>query len=128
MITSDVDVVCHLAALAGVRPSLDEPLRYLRANITGTGVIIERMRAHPLDKDESARDTAPLRRLFTRSIVARQALAAGTQLSREHLVFKKPGTGLAPSRVDEVIGRRLARDVTADQPLVADDIEGLANQ
>jgi UDP-glucuronate 4-epimerase len=41
----DVDVVCHLAALAGVRPSLDEPLRYLRTNIEGTGVIIERMRA-----------------------------------------------------------------------------------
>ncbi len=43
-ITPDVDVVCHLAALAGVRPSLAEPLRYLRTNITGTGVIIERMR------------------------------------------------------------------------------------
>jgi UDP-glucuronate 4-epimerase len=37
--------VCHLAALAGVRPSLAEPLRYLRTNIEGTGVILERMRA-----------------------------------------------------------------------------------
>jgi UDP-glucuronate 4-epimerase len=43
-ITADVDVVCHLAALAGVRPSLAEPLRYLRTNIEGTGVILERMR------------------------------------------------------------------------------------
>ncbi|MBC7977154.1 MAG: NAD-dependent epimerase/dehydratase family protein [Myxococcales bacterium] len=43
-ITGDVDVVCHLAALAGVRPSLDQPLRYLRTNIEGTGVILERMR------------------------------------------------------------------------------------
>ena len=40
----DVDVVCHLAALAGVRPSIAEPMRYLRANIEGTGVIVERMR------------------------------------------------------------------------------------
>jgi len=45
VIDGDVDVVCHLAALAGVRPSLVEPLRYLRTNIEGTGVIIERMRA-----------------------------------------------------------------------------------
>jgi UDP-glucuronate 4-epimerase len=45
VITPDVDVVCHLAALAGVRPSLAEPLRYLKTNIEGTGVIIERMRA-----------------------------------------------------------------------------------
>jgi UDP-glucuronate 4-epimerase len=41
---ADVDVVCHLAALAGVRPSIAEPMRYLRTNIEGTGVIVERMR------------------------------------------------------------------------------------
>jgi UDP-glucuronate 4-epimerase len=44
VITGEVDVVCHLAALAGVRPSLVEPIKYLRTNIEGTGVIIERMR------------------------------------------------------------------------------------
>jgi UDP-glucuronate 4-epimerase len=44
VITPEVDVVCHLAALAGVRPSLAQPLRYLRTNIEGTGVVIERMR------------------------------------------------------------------------------------
>ena len=44
VITGEVDVVCHLAALAGVRPSLAEPLRYLRTNIEGTGVVVERMR------------------------------------------------------------------------------------
>jgi UDP-glucuronate 4-epimerase len=43
-ITPETEVVCHLAALAGVRPSLAEPLRYLRTNIEGTGVIAERMR------------------------------------------------------------------------------------
>jgi UDP-glucuronate 4-epimerase len=43
-ITPEIDVVCHLAALAGVRPSLAEPLRYLETNIEGTGVVIERMR------------------------------------------------------------------------------------
>jgi UDP-glucuronate 4-epimerase len=46
----NVDVVCHLAALAGVRPSLAEPLRYLRTNVEGTGVIVERMRALGLDR------------------------------------------------------------------------------
>jgi UDP-glucuronate 4-epimerase len=50
VITGDVDVVCHLAALAGVRPSLAQPLRYLRTNIEGTGVIAERMRALGLSR------------------------------------------------------------------------------
>ena len=39
-----IDVVCHLAALAGVRPSLAEPVRYARTNVEGTAIIIERMR------------------------------------------------------------------------------------
>lgn len=86
---------------------------------------IERMRANPVDKDASALETAPLRRLFTRSLVARQALPVGTVLTREHLAVKKPGTGLAPDRLDEVVGRRLRRSVEADQVLAAEDIEGL---
>jgi N-acetylneuraminate synthase len=87
---------------------------------------IETMRAHPLDKDASAAETAPLRRLFTRSLVATQPLPAGTVLGRGHLAIKKPGTGLTPERLDEVVGRRLARPVTADQVLVAADVEGLS--
>ena len=87
---------------------------------------IERMRAHPVDKDASARDTAPLRSLFTRSLVARQALAAGTVLQEAHLAIKKPGTGLPPARLPELVGKRLARAVAADHVLTAADIEGLA--
>ena len=39
------DVVCHLAALAGVRPSLREPLRYIRTNLHGTTALLESCRA-----------------------------------------------------------------------------------
>jgi N-acetylneuraminate synthase len=87
---------------------------------------IERMRSQPVDKDGSAQDTAPLRALFTRSLVAREALPAGAVLRREHLVIKKPGTGLSPDRLPEVIGRRLIRPVRADQVLGPDDIEGFS--
>ena len=55
-------------------------------------------------------------------------LAAGTVLSREHVAIKKPGTGLPPDMLDLVIGRRLARAVTADQLLAREDIEGLPGQ
>lgn len=44
LLAADVDVVCHLAALAGVRPSIAEPLRYARANVHGTMVLLEAMR------------------------------------------------------------------------------------
>ena len=87
---------------------------------------IERMRANPLDKDASAGETDPLRRLFTRSVVARRALARGTVLSADDLAIKKPGTGLPPDRLPELIGKRLSRAVAEDQLLAAEDIEGLA--
>lgn len=87
---------------------------------------IEAMRANPVDKDTAAKDTAQLRRLFTRSLVARHALPAGTVLAREHLAIKKPGTGIAPERLDAVIGKRLRRSVEADEVLTVEDVEGLS--
>jgi N,N'-diacetyllegionaminate synthase len=94
-----------------------------------TGIrFIERMRGNPLDKDASAHDTAPLRRLFTRSVVVKDALPSGTVLAREHLAIKKPGTGVPPDRLDEVVGRRLTRDVGADHVLMPADVEGLAQR
>ena len=87
---------------------------------------IEAMRANPVDKDIAAKDTVQLRRLFTRSLVARHTLPAGTVLTREHLAIKKPGTGIAPERLDAVIGKRLRRSVEADEVLAVEDVEGLS--
>jgi N-acetylneuraminate synthase len=78
---------------------------------------IERMMSHPVDKNESARETAPLRNLFTKSVVASKDLRAGTLLREEHLALKKPGTGIPADRVEEVIGRRLKQDVSRDHIL-----------
>ena len=89
---------------------------------------IERMRANPVDKNASAQETAPLRKLFTRSLVASVDLPAGTVITREHVAIKKPGTGLPPERLEDIIGRRLARPVTVDQLLAVDDIEGLLDR
>jgi N,N'-diacetyllegionaminate synthase len=88
---------------------------------------IETMRANPVDKDALAAESAHLRAIFTRSIVAGRDLPAGTVLAREHLTIKKPGTGLPPERLDDVVGRRLRRALTADQLLAAEDIEGLTH-
>ena len=40
------DVVVHLGALAGVRPSLAEPARYADVNVTGTERVVDAARAH----------------------------------------------------------------------------------
>ena len=84
---------------------------------------IERMLANPVDKDAMAEELAPLRDLFTKSIVARVGLPAGTMLLKEHLTVKKPGTGIPAHRLEELVGQRLRRDVAKDELLQEDDLE-----
>lgn len=62
-------------------------------------------------------------RLVSRqSIVTRRELAGGAVLTKGDLTFKRPGTGLEPFRLAEVVGRRLVRAVEADAPLTANDL------
>jgi N-acetylneuraminate synthase len=84
---------------------------------------IERMRANPVDKDAAASETAPLRGLFTKSVVAGRDLAAGTVLTRDVLAVKKPGSGIPAARLPELVGARLVRDVRADELLALSDVE-----
>jgi UDP-glucuronate 4-epimerase len=44
LLARGVERVVHLAALAGVRPSIAEPLRYLRVNVEGTASVLEACR------------------------------------------------------------------------------------
>ena len=41
------DAVVHLAAMAGVRPSLEDPLHYQDVNVRGTMILLEELRKRP---------------------------------------------------------------------------------
>ena len=84
---------------------------------------IERMRESPVEKDAIAAELRPLRDIFTRSVVARTALPAGTVLREDHLAAKKPGTGIPIRRLPDLLGRRLRRALAADELLREDDVE-----
>lgn len=83
---------------------------------------VERMRASPIDKDAFAKEVAPVRAIFTRSVVARTDLAPGMVLGREHLAVKKPGTGIPAHRLPELLNRRVRRSVAADSLISEDDL------
>jgi N,N'-diacetyllegionaminate synthase len=76
---------------------------------------IETMNRHPVDKEAAATGLAPMRSLFTKSLVFVADLQAGTVLEPEHLAGKKPGTGLPVEQLHEFVGRTLTRDVCRDE-------------
>lgn len=47
---NDFDVVCHLAAQAGVRYSVDFPEVYVQTNVAGTQLLFETMRKHDVKR------------------------------------------------------------------------------
>ena len=56
----------------------------------------------------------PARTNARRSIVAAKPLSAGTTLCLQDIDFKRPGTGLSPMQVDQVLGRTLNTALQTD--------------
>ncbi|MDR1120997.1 MAG: N-acetylneuraminate synthase family protein, partial [Dysgonamonadaceae bacterium] len=61
------------------------------------------------------------RKKMRRSIVAVKNLEAGAVISGSDLDVKRPGTGLAPEKIDTLIGKRLLRSIEADTLLLETD-------
>jgi sialic acid synthase SpsE len=49
-----------------------------------------------------------------RSVVADQPIAQGTQITRSMLALKRPGTGIPPRQIEQIIGRTAAADIDGD--------------
>ena len=62
------------------------------------------------------------RNVARRSLVARVAIPAGAKIGPEHLVCKRPGTGIPPYEWDRVEGRVAARAIAADALIRYEDL------
>jgi N-acetylneuraminate synthase len=59
---------------------------------------------------------------FRRSIYVVRDLAAGEELTAENIRSIRPGYGLPPKHLPEVLGRRAARDLRRGEPLKLEDV------
>ena len=83
---------------------------------------IEMILANPINKDDITRHKG-MKETFEKSLVAVIDIAAGARLTREMIGIKNPGTGIRAARLDEVIGKRTTRRVSADSILMPTDID-----
>ena len=81
------------------------------------------MATNSVDKDAMAEALAPTRAIFSRSLAPARELSAGTVLTDDMIALRKPGTGIPESRLEDFVGRRLARDVDGRHIFRPEDFE-----
>ena len=70
-----------------------------------------------LKSEQSARENA------RRSIVAAADIPVGAILTEEMLTFKRPGHGISPNKVADVLGKRAKQNIARDIVLTQDMLE-----
>ena len=58
-----------------------------------------------------------------RSIVASKDIKKGEEITKDNITFKRPGTGISPSKVDEIIGMNANEDIAEDTLLTYEMLE-----
>lgn len=58
-----------------------------------------------------------------RSIVASKDIKKGEEIIKDNITFKRPGTGISPSKVDEIIGMNANEDIAEDTLLTYEMLE-----
>lgn len=58
-----------------------------------------------------------------RSIVASKDIKKGEEITKDNITFKRPGTGISPSKVDKIIGMNANKDIAEDTLLTYEMLE-----
>ena len=74
--------------------------------------------------DKTVQESEHAARLYARrSLVTRHAIKKGTNVTREMLTFKRPGTGISPSQISMVLVKKTAKNLQEDHILSWDDLQ-----
>lgn len=57
----------------------------------------------------------PARQFARRSLVAARDIKAGSILQPEDITWKRPARGISPDKIDDVIGKKVVRDISDDE-------------
>ena len=83
---------------------------------------IETLQSSVVDKSDISR-FAEMKEIFQKSVVSQVDISEGATITREMLGIKKPGTGLAPKRLADIVGKRVTRAVPAHSIFQESDID-----
>lgn len=84
---------------------------------------IAAMRKSSVDMGCLSTEKAKLREMFSKGLFAAIDLKAGTLLRKEMLAAKKPNIGVDSNQMDQLIGKKLVRDIEKNEPIMPGDVE-----
>ncbi|NLD46168.1 MAG: hypothetical protein GX660_03070 [Clostridiaceae bacterium] len=61
--------------------------------------------------------------IMRRSIVAARQIEIDTEIEREDIVFKRPGSGIPPDQYLDIVGKKARRTIFSDEIIVFDDVK-----
>ncbi|SKB93699.1 N-acetylneuraminate synthase family protein [Daejeonella lutea] len=82
---------------------------------------IWRMLESPVDKDDLSALT-DMKRIFEKSIVTSRPIKAGDTISQEDLAYKKPGDGIPAAKWQEIIGKKVNKELPVNYKLRIEDL------
>ena len=58
-----------------------------------------------------------------RSLTSNKFIKKGSHITKDFLIAKRPGNGISPAQIDQVIGKKVIRDIPEDTAISWDDLE-----
>lgn len=81
---------------------------------------VEKALGKPIKKTQSCENKAVI--WATKSLVAAKDLPVGTLLTNDHLIAKRPGDGIKPNQINQLIGKRLTKLVKANELVLLENL------
>jgi N,N'-diacetyllegionaminate synthase len=103
--------------------SLDGPDHTASAEPDELARLVREIRRYEQMAGDGVKRPAECESIIGQSLVAVRDLHAGHVITPGDLTFKRPGWGLRPYMLGQVMGRRLARDLVADDVLTRDHFD-----
>jgi sialic acid synthase SpsE len=91
---------------------MKELVRGLREVEAGMGTTVRRFGERELGQ----------RKVHRRSVIVNAPVKAGEMFTRENLVIKRPGTGIEPKHIDNILGKKASRDLGPETILGWSDV------
>lgn len=84
---------------------------------------ISKMMETSVDMDKRDKGREKLKNIFSKSLYANRDMEKGFVLRKECLVAKKPNMGISLENMEDIVGKKINRDIKKGEPIRIEDLE-----